>query len=247
MGLFTDGASHGSLVNLMPSGSTMEPASLRQAPLSPGFSLEPSSNTTPSQDAVTNWCSGCDVDSMPRTILLSLTEARQGSTDTTSSRDRRCDAVPSPTSTESEETVEQRKSRRGRYAANRRRARSRALQVQVKGEELDSPDSDPNVEDSQLERRRQKNRNAAARCRAKAKNRESELRIKFGRESARHDYLKRQLLELRDSLTYLRNCALQHDSSGCKCDTLHKYNDAQAQNVRRSFSSTGSLSVSVGG
>jgi hypothetical protein len=117
------------------------------------------------------------------------------------------------------------------------------MQTGTKDKHIGPSEYDLGLNDVQLERRRERNKNAAARCRAKARNRDSELSIKFARESSRHEYLKGQLLELRDSLTYLRTCALQHDSGGCRCNPLHEYNDAQAKIVHHRFS--GAM-VSVG-
>ncbi|KAL1581704.1 hypothetical protein WHR41_09653 [Cladosporium halotolerans] len=89
--------------------------------------------------------------------------------------------------------------------------------------------------------RRARNRTAASKCRAKQKLQAKALQKEFDEGSARNARLRQQALELRGLVVSLRDYALQHDSSRCRCTSLHAFNKKRAE---RYFQSVGSSSSS---
>ena len=142
-----------------------------------------------------------------------------------------------------EDIVKRNRKQRARNAANKRHSKSKHAKMGC-GE-----GGSAGVEDGKeatcpkLERFREKNRAAAAKCRAKKKNHTEDLETKYRQESATNTYLKRQERALRNILTFLRSCSLQHGPSRCDCKSLDLYNIRQAQNIARVVISPGSLST----
>lgn len=89
--------------------------------------------------------------------------------------------------------------------------------------------------------RRARNRTAASKCRAKQKLQAKALQKEFDDSSSRNARLRQQALELRGLVVSLRDYALQHDSSRCRCTSLHAFNKKRAE---RYFQSVGSSSSS---
>lgn len=91
--------------------------------------------------------------------------------------------------------------------------------------------------------RRAKNRVAASKCRAKHKSQEKALQEAFDHASSQNAYLKRQTRLLRESVTSLKDFALQHDSSRCRCKSLHTFNKKRAERISQSMDSSDSSSI----
>lgn len=91
------------------------------------------------------------------------------------------------------------------------------------------------VETSRLAWRHAKNRTAASKCRAKQKDRAEALQQKYEESSAQNAYLKRQERVLKGLVISLRDCALQHDSTRCRCKVLHAFNIRRAEQISRSM------------
>ena len=148
-----------------------------------------------------------------------------------------------PRQSQDEDIVKRNREQRARNAANKRHSKSKNAKM-GSGE-----GGDAGVEDGKeatcpkLERFREKNRAAAAKCRAKKKNHTEDLETKYRQESATNTYLKRQERALRNILTFLRSCSLQHGPSRCDCKSLDLYNIRQAQNIARVVISPSSLST----
>lgn len=102
-------------------------------------------------------------------------------------------------------------------------------QAQGHIEDHDSP-SRP-VELSGLEWRRAKNRTAASKCRAKQKVHNKALQKEYEQKSAQNVNLKRHERKLRELVTSLRDLALQHDVTRCRCKSLHKFNMRRAEQI----------------
>lgn len=83
---------------------------------------------------------------------------------------------------------------------------------------------------------RARNRLAASRCRQKQKVHREALQKDAEQQSADNKRLKRQEHLLRNVVTFLRDCALQHDSTRCGCDSLHAFNIQRAEQVHQLFS-----------
>lgn len=142
-----------------------------------------------------------------------------------------------------EDRAKRKRVQKARNAANKRHSASKASRL-GKGDVADA-ELAKEAEDPKQGRYREMNRIAAAKCRAKTKTRIEDLETRCGREAARHKHLKNQLLELRDLLTFLRDCSLQHGPSRCGCGPLREYNNTQARKLARSLSgSESSLSPS---
>ncbi|KAK1066149.1 hypothetical protein LTR74_007367 [Friedmanniomyces endolithicus] len=129
------------------------------------------------------------------------------------------------------------KSERARNAANQRHAKSKqSLQARetrgVSGSSNGVEDGEEGVE-VKKEKYREKNRIAAAKCRAKKKGSVDGLEEDYRRLNAVHNFLTRELRELRDEFSALRTVALQHTSAtqGCGCQVLHEYNRRKASEV----------------
>jgi hypothetical protein len=115
--------------------------------------------------------------------------------------------------------------------------------------EINSSPTDPDcevtskpVETSGPELRRAKNRTAASKCRAKQKSFAKDLQEAHEETSRRNAYLKRQERILRELVTSLRDCALQHDSTRCSCSSLHAFNKKRAEHIFQRMERSGRLS-----
>jgi len=143
-------------------------------------------------------------------------------------------------STSSAQTIKNEKlskSERARNAANQRHAKSKqARQARetrdISGSSNGAEDGEEDVE-VKKEKYREKNRVAAAKCRAKKKGSVDGLEENYRRLNAIHNFLTRELRELRDEFSALRTIALQHTSAthGCGCEGLHEYNRRKASQV----------------
>ncbi|KAK0945943.1 hypothetical protein LTR29_002523 [Friedmanniomyces endolithicus] len=129
------------------------------------------------------------------------------------------------------------KSERARNAANQRHAKSKQARQahEIRGVS-GSSDGVEDVEEGvevKKEKYREKNRIAAAKCRAKKKGSVDGLEEDYRRLNAIHNFLTRELRELRDEFSALRTVALQHTSAthGCGCEGLHEYNRRKASQV----------------
>jgi hypothetical protein len=98
------------------------------------------------------------------------------------------------------------------------------------------------VETTGPELRRAKNRTAASKCRAKQKSFAKDLQEAHEETSRRNVYLKRQERILRELVTSLRDCALQHDSTRCSCTSLHAFNKKRAEHIFQRMERSGRLS-----
>lgn len=88
-------------------------------------------------------------------------------------------------------------------------------------------------ETSGLEHRRAKNRTAASKCRAKQRSQTKALQKAFDEFSSKNASLKRQARDLRGLVASLRDCVLQHDSTRCRCTSLHAFNEKRAERIFR--------------
>lgn len=94
------------------------------------------------------------------------------------------------------------------------------------------------AETSGLALRRAKNRTAASKCRAKQKKNAKGLQEAYEQISGQNAYLKRQERILRGLITSLRDCALQHDSTRCRCTSLHAFNKKRAERIFQDMNSS---------
>lgn len=92
-------------------------------------------------------------------------------------------------------------------------------------------------------RRRAKNRTAASKCRAKKKNDAKALQDAYEQTSSRNTRLKTQERNLRELITSLRNYALQHDSTRCRCKSLHAFNERRAEYISQRMDGSGRISM----
>jgi len=83
---------------------------------------------------------------------------------------------------------------------------------------------------------RARNRMAASKCRKKQKRQREDLQKDAEQLCARNKRLKRQEHLLRNAVTFLRDCALQHDSTRCDCESLHTFNIQRAEDFYQMFS-----------
>ncbi|KAK1076178.1 hypothetical protein LTR33_009173 [Friedmanniomyces endolithicus] len=129
------------------------------------------------------------------------------------------------------------KSERARNAANQRHAKSKQARQarETRGVSGSSDGVEDGEEDVEVkkEKYREKNRIAAAKCRAKKKGSVDGLEEDYRRLNAIHNFLTRELRELRDEFSALRTVALQHTAAthGCGCEGLHEYNRRKASQV----------------
>ncbi|TKA62633.1 hypothetical protein B0A55_10581 [Friedmanniomyces simplex] len=129
------------------------------------------------------------------------------------------------------------KSERARNAANQRHAKSKQIRQarETRGGSRSSDGAENGEEGVEVkkEKYREKNRVAAAKCRAKKKNSVDGLEGDYRTLNATHNFLTRELRELRDEFSALRTIALQHtsDTQGCRCAGLHEYNRRKASQV----------------
>jgi septal ring factor EnvC (AmiA/AmiB activator) len=91
--------------------------------------------------------------------------------------------------------------------------------------------------------RRAKNRSAASKCRAKQRKNAKGLQEAYEENSSQNAYLKRQERMLRGLITTLRDCALQHDSTRCRCTSLHAFNRRRAEQISRAMDSSDRCSI----
>lgn len=127
------------------------------------------------------------------------------------------------------------KSERARNAANTRHARKNALRKDSCTTNGDSAEAGEESEGKgKREKYREKNRLAAAKCRAKKKNNTEDLETQARTIQARNRQLKEEELNLRDELSFLRNCALEHVAGGCRNHRLLSYNQMKAEEAARS-------------
>jgi len=133
-------------------------------------------------------------------------------------------------STQSQEDIAKLvRAHRARNAANKRHSNSKKR----KGSPLDDAKLEGDEDDDQktMSVQRAKNRIAAAKCRAKKKA-VSEKMQDIHREGARaHNYLRREVRELRDQKAFLLNALLLHEPGVCQCDAVHRLNMALAQQM----------------
>lgn len=84
-------------------------------------------------------------------------------------------------------------------------------------------------QDKSLSSQREKNRVAAAKCRAKKKA-DNEIRQEAARaQAANHNYLVREVRELRDERSRLRSLILAHNSQVCNCEGIHHFNNREGE------------------
>lgn len=91
--------------------------------------------------------------------------------------------------------------------------------------------------------RRAKNRTAASKCRAKQRKNAKGLQEAYEETSGQNAYLKRQERMLRGLITSLRDCALQHDSTRCRCTSLHAFNKRRAEQIFKAMDSSDKCSI----
>ncbi|TKA63327.1 hypothetical protein B0A55_09489 [Friedmanniomyces simplex] len=129
------------------------------------------------------------------------------------------------------------KSERARNAANQRHAKSKqarqARETNGVSRSRDGAEDGEEGVEVRKEKYREKNRVAAAKCRSKKKYSVDGLEEDYRTLNATHNFLTRELRELRDEFSALRTVALQHtsDTQGCGCAGLHEYNRRKASQV----------------
>ena len=149
-----------------------------------------------------------------------------------------------PRASQEEDILKRNRSQRARDAANKRHSKSKNAKMGSGEGGGGGAEDGKEAKGPKFEQyRREKNRVATAKCRAKKKNHAQDLSTKYRQESTTNVSLKHQERELRNMLTFLRSCSLQHNSSHCDCKFLHQYNIRQAQNIARVVESPGSLST----
>ena len=121
---------------------------------------------------------------------------------------------------------------RARNAANTRHSKTKKVRkASERSSASDENEEDGDKPNKSLTVQREKNRVAAAKCRAKKKagneNKEAEAR----EICAQHNYLTRELRDLKNEATSLKSQLLSHRPGLCECHGIHHYNAMQAQKL----------------
>lgn len=121
---------------------------------------------------------------------------------------------------------------RARNAANTRHSKSkRAKATDDDVNAREDSDGGARKRERTLSLQREKNRVAAAKCRAKKKA-GNEVKESEAREiSAAHNFLTREVRELKNEATTLKSQLLAHRPGLCECHGIHHYNAMQARKL----------------